>query len=53
MGQVYEPVGAHCQHLGLDLDQMGALLHVNTRRGVCVTDRTAVRAALAGHRERG
>ena len=26
-GQACERVGAHCQHLGLDLDQMAALLH--------------------------
>jgi hypothetical protein len=26
-GQACERVGAHCQHLGIDLDQMAALLH--------------------------
>jgi hypothetical protein len=25
--EAFERVGAHCEHLGIDLDQMGALLH--------------------------
>jgi hypothetical protein len=25
--QAFERVGAHCEHLGIDLDQMAALLH--------------------------
>jgi hypothetical protein len=28
-GQACERVGAHCQHLGIDLDQMADLLHSN------------------------
>jgi len=26
-------VAAHCQHLGIDLDQMGALLHAEHQEG--------------------
>jgi hypothetical protein len=29
----FERVGAHCQHLGIDLDQMGALLHRERQGG--------------------
>jgi hypothetical protein len=25
--EAFERVGIHCEHLGIDLDQMGALLH--------------------------
>jgi hypothetical protein len=25
--EAFERVGAHCEHRGIDLDQMGALLH--------------------------
>jgi hypothetical protein len=32
-GQACERVGAHCQHLGMDLDQMAALLHAEPQEG--------------------
>jgi hypothetical protein len=32
-GQACERVGAHCQHLGIDLDQMGALLQAEHQEG--------------------
>jgi hypothetical protein len=32
-GQACERVGAHCQHLGIDLDQMAALLHADYQEG--------------------
>jgi hypothetical protein len=32
-GQACEGVGAHCQHLGLDLDQMAALLQADHQEG--------------------
>jgi hypothetical protein len=32
-GQACERVGAHCQHLGIDLDQMGALLQAQHQEG--------------------
>jgi hypothetical protein len=32
-GQACELVGAHCQHLGIDLDQLGALLHAEHQEG--------------------
>jgi hypothetical protein len=28
-----ERVGAHCQHLGIDVDQMGARLHAEAGKG--------------------
>jgi hypothetical protein len=31
--QACERVAAHCQHLGIDLDQMGALLHAERQEG--------------------
>ena len=31
--QAVERVGAHCQHLGIDLDQMAALLHAERQEG--------------------
>jgi hypothetical protein len=31
--EAFERVGAHCQHLGIDLDQMGALLHRERQGG--------------------
>ena len=32
-GQACERVGAHCQHLGIDLDQMADLLHPEAEEG--------------------
>jgi hypothetical protein len=32
-GQACERVGAHCQHLGIDLDQMAALLQAEHQEG--------------------
>jgi hypothetical protein len=32
-GQACERVAAHCQHLGIDLDQLGALLHAERQEG--------------------
>jgi hypothetical protein len=32
-GQACERVGAHCQHLGIDLDQMADLLHPDVEEG--------------------
>jgi hypothetical protein len=32
-GQACERVGAHCQHLGIDLDQMADLLHPDAEEG--------------------
>jgi hypothetical protein len=32
-GQACERVGEHCQHLGIDLDQMGALLRAEREEG--------------------
>jgi hypothetical protein len=32
-GQACERVGAHCQHLGIDLDQMATLLHAQRQEG--------------------
>jgi hypothetical protein len=32
-GQACERVAAHCQHLGIDLDQMGALLQAKHQEG--------------------
>jgi hypothetical protein len=32
-GQACERVAAHCQHLGIDLDQMGALLQAEHQGG--------------------
>ena len=32
-GQACERVGEHCQHLGIDLDQMAALLHAEHQEG--------------------
>jgi hypothetical protein len=32
-GQACERVGAHCQHLGIDLDQMADLLHPDPEKG--------------------
>jgi hypothetical protein len=32
-GQACERVGAHCQHLGIDLDQMAALLQAERQEG--------------------
>jgi hypothetical protein len=32
-GQACERVGAHCQHLGIDLDQMVDLLHPDAEEG--------------------
>jgi hypothetical protein len=32
-GQACERVGVHCQHLGIDLDQMAALLHAERQEG--------------------
>jgi hypothetical protein len=32
-GQACERVGAHCQHLGIDLDQMADLLHPDAEQG--------------------
>ena len=31
--EAFERVGAHCEHLGIDLDQMGALLHPEREGG--------------------
>jgi hypothetical protein len=31
--EAFERIGAHCEHLGIDLDQMGALLHCEQRGG--------------------
>jgi hypothetical protein len=46
-------VGSHCQHLGMDLDQMAVLLQAEHREGSGRSNRTSVQAALAGHRDRG
>jgi hypothetical protein len=31
--EAFERVGAHCEHLGIDLDQIGALLHHERQGG--------------------